>query len=110
MFSANDHLQTGSAIARKFAATYPVVLLSRNPANYEPIAAEINKSGGKAVGISTDVSDAQSVKETVEKVKKEFGGEVRAAAAVFNASGGFVRKPFLELDEGVLDTSYKGSV
>ncbi|MCJ1454950.1 hypothetical protein MMC28_005303 [Mycoblastus sanguinarius] len=101
---------TGAAIARKFAATYPVALLSRNPDNYEPLAAEINKAGGKAVGISTDVSDSKSVKAMVEKVHQEFGKEVKCAAAVFNASGAFVRKPFLELDESVLDSSYNGSV
>ena len=104
------HPQTGAAIARKFAATYPVALLSRNPDNYEPLAAEINKAGGKAVGISTDVSDSKSVKAMVEKVHQEFGKEVKCAAAVFNASGAFVRKPFLELDESVLDSSYNGSV
>lgn len=46
----------------------------------------------------------------VEAVKKEFGSEVRCAAAVFNASGAFVRKPFLELTGEGLDASYAGSV
>jgi hypothetical protein len=39
---------TGAAVARKFAATYPVVLLARNPENFEGLAKEINASGGKA--------------------------------------------------------------
>lgn len=46
----------------------------------------------------------------VQKVKEEFGDDVKIAAAVFNASGPFVRKPFLELTEEVLDGSYQGSV
>ncbi|KAK4691941.1 hypothetical protein P7C71_g5171, partial [Lecanoromycetidae sp. Uapishka_2] len=101
---------TGAAVARKFAASYPVALLSRNPDTYNPIVNEINKSGGKAIGISTDVSDSKSVKAMVESVKKEYGHDVKCAAAIFNASGAFVRKPFLELTEEVMDSSYAGSV
>ncbi|KAF6228877.1 hypothetical protein HO133_006988 [Letharia lupina] len=101
---------TGAAIARKFASAYPVALLSRNPDTYIPIVDAINSSGGKAIGISTDVSDSKSVKGMVEKVKHEYGNDVKCAAAIFNASGAFVRKPFLELTEEVLDASYAGSV
>ncbi|KAL2055670.1 hypothetical protein ABVK25_003912 [Lepraria finkii] len=101
---------TGAAVARKFALSYPVALLSRNPATYDPIVADINKSGGKAIGISTDVSDLKSVKAMVEKVKEEYGNDVKCAAAVFNASGAFVRKPFLELTGENMDSSYAGSV
>lgn len=46
----------------------------------------------------------------LEKVKHEYGNTVKCAVAVFNASGAFVRKPFLELTEEVLDASYAGSV
>ncbi|OCK86417.1 NAD(P)-binding protein [Lepidopterella palustris CBS 459.81] len=104
---------TGAAVARKFAAAYPIVLLARNPDNFESLAKEINAEGGRAIGISTDVADSKSVKEAFEKIRKEFGSEVGAAAAVFNASGRFVRKPFLELTEddftAGLDVSGKGA-
>lgn len=70
---------TGASIARKFAAAYPVVLLARNPDNYTSLAEEINGSGGRAVGISTDVSDSKSVASAVEAIKKEFGQDVGAA-------------------------------
>ena len=46
----------------------------------------------------------------VEKVKGEFGKDVTCAAAIFNASGAFVRKPFLEITGDELDGSYAGSV
>lgn len=95
---------TGASVARKFAQTYPVVLLARTSASYEPLVQEINKSGGKAIGISTDVSDSASVKAAFGKISDEFGA-VGAAAAVFNASGGFVRKPFLETEEGAFRKS-----
>jgi len=90
---------TGAAVARKFAANYPVVLLSRSAENYNDLVKEINDKGGKAIGISTDVADAKSVQNAADVIKKEFGSEVGAAAAVFNASGRFVRKPFLDLTE-----------
>ena len=46
----------------------------------------------------------------VEQVKREYGNTVKCAAAIFYASGAFVRKPFLELTEEVMDASYAGSV
>lgn len=88
---------TGASVARKFSKAYPVVLLARKPENFESLAAEINSSGGKALGISTDVSSVDSLKSAVEAIKKEFGNDVAAAAAIFNASGPFMRKPFLEI-------------
>jgi NAD(P)-dependent dehydrogenase (short-subunit alcohol dehydrogenase family) len=82
----------------KFAQAYPVVLLARSAANYEPIVNEINSSGGKALGISTDVSDTASVSSAFKQISSEFGDK-GLAAAVFNVGGRFVRKPFLELSE-----------
>lgn len=70
---------TGASVARKFAAKYPVVLLARNPENYESLAKEINDKGGKAIGISTDISNTDSVKNAVTQIKKEFGDDVGAA-------------------------------
>ena len=85
-------------MARKFALKYPVALLARKPANYEPLVKEIEAAGGKAIGISTDVADGTSVANAFEKIKAEMKG-AELAAAVFNVGGRFVRKPFLELSE-----------
>ncbi|KAL8980218.1 MAG: hypothetical protein Q9205_004638 [Flavoplaca limonia] len=86
---------TGAAVARKFSAAYPVALLARNPANYEDTVRDIQASGGKAIGISTDVSDSRSVSDAVTQTQQAFGST--CAAAVFNVGGKFVRKPFLDL-------------
>jgi short-subunit dehydrogenase len=83
-------------VAIKFAKTYPVVLLARNPANYESIVQEIKSSGGQAIGISTDVASESSVKNAFAEIQKEFRGK-KLAAAIYNVGGGFVRKPFLEM-------------
>jgi len=100
---------TGAAIARKFALAYPVVLMARKPDNYDSLVKEINNKGGKAIGISTNVADASSVKSAMGKIEKEFGSGVGCAAAIFNASSGFVRKPFLEMSETDFTTGYEVS-
>lgn len=82
---------TGASVARKFAKAYPVVLLARTPENYESLASEINSSGGKALGISTDVSDAASLKNAVKEIKREFGSDVGAAVCSSQLSSCFLR-------------------
>lgn len=96
---------TGATVARKFSLQYPVALLARNPDNYEPFVKEINNAGGKAIGISTDVSDANSIKNAFQKIESEFGSH-GCAAAIFNASGRFFRKSVLELTEEEFTAGY----
>jgi len=87
---------TGASLARRFAKSYPVVLLARNPSNFDALAEEINNAGGEAIGISTDVSSEESVKNAFAKIKEVYGG-APVAAMIFNASARPSRKPFLEL-------------
>lgn len=87
---------TGRSVALKFAKAYPVALLARNPANYEDIVKEINSAGGKAIGISTDVSDPSAVKSAFQQIEKDFAG-LKLAAAIYNVGGKFIRKPFLDM-------------
>ena len=89
---------TGASVARHFATAYPVVLLARNPDHYQSLAQEINNSGGRAIGISTDLTSSESIKRAFGQIKQDFPG-VPVAAAIFNAAGGFVRKPLLEVTE-----------
>lgn len=83
-------------MARKFAKAYSVALLARKPANYESLVKEIESAGGRAIGISTDAADRQSVENAFAIIKKEMG-EAKLAAAIYNVGGSFVRKPFLDL-------------
>ncbi len=100
---------TGAACARRFAAAYPVALLARSPENFEFLVQEINQSGGKAIGVSTDVSSEDSVKAAFKKISEEFGA-ANCAAAVFNASGRFARAPFLEMKVEDFESSWRVSV
>lgn len=86
---------TGSSLARRFAKAYPVALLARNPQSYEGLVQEINNNGGKAIGVSADTSSEESVKSAFETIAQKYEN-APCAAAIYNASGGFVRKPFLE--------------
>ncbi|EYE92935.1 oxidoreductase, short chain dehydrogenase/reductase family [Aspergillus ruber CBS 135680] len=97
---------TGASIARKFAQAYSVVLLARNPANFEPVVNEINSNGGQAVGFSADLSDSQSIRAAFDKISQQYA-DSPLVAAVFNPGGGFVRKPFLELTEKEFTTGYE---
>lgn len=64
---------TGAAIARRFAHSYPVILLARNAASYEPIVKEINESGGKARGIIVDCTDEEGMKGVFGELGKVEG-------------------------------------
>ncbi|KAI5863486.1 NAD(P)-binding protein [Durotheca rogersii] len=95
---------TGRAVALRFAKAYPVVLLARTPDSYQSTVAEINQSGGRAIGISTDTSDVKSVASAFEAITKELSG-LKLAAAIYNVGSGYKRKPFLELDVEDFDAS-----
>ncbi|KAL8626072.1 hypothetical protein Q9189_008248, partial [Teloschistes chrysophthalmus] len=100
---------TGATVARKFASTYPIALLARNPANYEDAVRDIESAGGRAIGIPTDVTDAESVTKAVETARKEFGGSESVAAAVFNVGGKFIKKPFLELTQEEFESGWEAN-
>lgn len=99
---------TGASVARRFAKEYPVVLLARGNDKFDSLAKEINEKGGKAIGISADVSNAESLKSAFQQIEKEFPG-ANCAAAIFNAAGGMVRKPFLEVTEKEFSSGWEVS-
>lgn len=104
---------TGSAIARRFAQAYPVVLLARSHQSLDPVAKEITDNGGSAISIPTDVTSASGMTSTMDQVKAHFGSDINIAAAVYNVASKFMRKPFLEQSPeeflGSLEPSVKGA-
>ena len=95
---------TGASVAQLFAKTYPVVLLARTPASYEPVVKSITASGGKALGITTDACDSNAVDAAFKRIEEEMPG-AKLAAAVYNANAGFAVRPFLELKASDLENS-----
>ena len=102
--SCPSDVRIGRATAVKFAKTYPVVLLARNPDNYTSVVKEIQDAGGRAIGITADATDERSLSAALETIKKELPNAT-AAAAIYNINGGFSKKPFLELKVEDLDDS-----
>ncbi|KAK3297637.1 uncharacterized protein B0H64DRAFT_392669 [Chaetomium fimeti] len=102
---------TGRSVALRFAKSYPVVLLARNPSNYEDIVSEIKQQGGEALGISADMSDPAAIASAFENIKSEYEGRgLGLAAAVYNVGARPAIKPFLELAPSDLDASLDGNV
>lgn len=85
-----------------------MVLLARREESYNDLVAEINSSGGHAIGISTDVTSAASVKSAFQTITKELHS-AKLAAAVYNVAAGRSVKPFLDLQLSDLDTSLQGN-
>lgn len=97
---------TGRAVALRFAKSYPVAVLARTPKSYQGTVEEINKSGGRAVGIIGDAADAKSMDSAFDFIKKELSG-LKLAAAIYNVASSFKVKPFLETSvDDDFDTSY----
>lgn len=87
---------TGAAIARRFAQAYPVVLLSRSASSLDPIVEGINKNGGSAIGLPTDVTSTENMTSTMTQIQQHFGSDLSVAAAIFNVASKFSRSSFLE--------------
>jgi NADP-dependent 3-hydroxy acid dehydrogenase YdfG len=64
----------GLAIAKTFGANgFKVALLSRNPANLEPIVTELAKQGIEAAAFTANVLDRASIASGLTAVKQRFG-------------------------------------
>jgi NAD(P)-dependent dehydrogenase (short-subunit alcohol dehydrogenase family) len=70
---------TGAAIAKKFAKAYSVVLLARSTSSYSSLEREINDSGGNAIGVSTDVSSPDSIKNVLKEIDARLGSDSTCA-------------------------------
>lgn len=65
----------GRATAKLFAAEgAKVAIVSLSPVNIDAVIADIEATGGTALGVSTDISDAAQIKAAIEKVAATWGG------------------------------------
>jgi NAD(P)-dependent dehydrogenase (short-subunit alcohol dehydrogenase family) len=86
----------GGAASRLFAAEGARVgIVDLNLAAAEETAAAIRATGGQAVAVQADVSDAGQVTAAVAAVQAAFG----PVTVLFNHAGTIVIKPFLETTE-----------
>ena len=84
----------GTGLGRAMALEYSrlgarLVLASRSREHLEPTVAEIQKDGGEAIAVPTDVRDPAQVDRMIQETKKKFGG---VDILVNNAAGNFICK------------------
>ncbi len=84
----------GTGLGRAMALEYSrlgarLVLASRSREHLEPTVAEIQKDGGEAIAVPTDVRDPAQVDRMIQETKKKFGG---IDILVNNAAGNFICK------------------
>lgn len=78
---------TGAAIAKKFARTYPVVLLARNTKSLEAIAQEIKGEGGVAICCEADVTKREAIESAIRSAEEQLGeGSSCAVGLPFRSS------------------------
>ena len=91
----------GAATAEAFAAAGAVVVLgARDTAALESVAKRIEASGGRAMVVRTDVADAESMRNLVDRALARYG---RRDAAFNNATDGPMPAPLADIDIGEFD-------
>src|SRR5262245_5049222 len=94
----------GEGIALRLAkAGMAVGVLDVNGTDADKVAAAINASGGKAVGLTADVSKPDQIKAAVEKLRKAFG----PVSVLVNNAGIIQIIPFMELSMEQWDRTFE---
>ena len=76
---------TGASVARRFAHEgYAVAVAARRLEVLEPVVADIEAAGGRALAVPTDATDEQAVVDLLRRTEKDLGP---LGVAVYNASG-----------------------
>ncbi len=87
----------GEGIAKNLAkAGAAVVVAARHTDRIERVAADINASGGRALAVTTDVTDRAALVALADAAVETFGG---LHVWVNNAGGSPVRSPLKELSD-----------
>ncbi len=97
----------GAATARAYAeAGADVVLAARTRAQLEAVASDVERYGRRALVVTTDVNDNDSLQQLVEQTISEFG----RLDVVVNNAGGTMPRPFLDTTPGFLERSFHFNV
>lgn len=95
----------GEGIARVIAgAGAGVVLAARRTEEIERVAEQIRKDGGRAIAVTTDVTDEDAVEALAKAACDEFGG---LDIWVNNAGGSPISQPLTELSREEWDATLK---
>jgi NAD(P)-dependent dehydrogenase (short-subunit alcohol dehydrogenase family) len=96
----------GAAVARRFAREgFAVALMARSEESVAGVREEIEGSGGKALPVTADATDAGSVASAFERVRNELGDP---EVFVYNA-GAFQMGGILEIAPEKFDECFKAN-
>lgn len=94
----------GAAICRRFAKEgYRIVFLGRNAEKVEKTRTDLAGFGGEVEGVVGDVSQEAAVAELIARADTP---QAPLEAAIFNAGGNWP-KPFLEVDQAMLEEMWR---
>ena len=95
----------GVAAARAFAASgHAVALAARRRPQLDALAAEIERSGGEALALETDVTDPEAVEAMVRRTVENFGG---IDVAFNNAGGGTPPTPLADMTPDMFERAVR---
>lgn len=78
----------GAAVTRAFAREgCKLALLGRDTSAIEPVANEVKSSGGSAIVIACDLTDAKQCDAAAAETKKAFGGRIDVLVNIAGGSG-----------------------
>jgi len=98
----------GAGTARAWAAAgASVVLAARDEAALASVVAEIEQTGGRAVAVPTDVTDAEAVRVLVDRTVQTYG---RLDYAFNNVTGGPRPSPLADFDVAGFDAGIAANV
>jgi len=96
----------GAAVARRFAGEgFAVALMSRREESLAEIRQDIENDGGKALPVSADATDADSVAAAFERVRAELGDP---EVLIYNA-GAFQVGGVLEISPDRFDQCFRAN-
>ena len=85
----------GAGIARAFAeAGASVVVAARRTREVEAVAAEIERAGGSAIAVTTDVTDVSALENLAQSAVSRYG---KLTDWINNAGGSTMRMPSMEM-------------
>jgi 7-alpha-hydroxysteroid dehydrogenase len=97
----------GAATARAYAeAGADVVLAARTREQLESVASDVEQFGRRALVVTIDVNDNDSLQDLVGQTIAEFG----RIDVVVNNAGGTMPRPFLDTSPGFLERSFHFNV
>lgn len=78
----------GAAITRAFAReSCKLALLGRDTSAIEPVASEVTSSGGSAIVIACDLTDAKQCDAAAAETRRAFGGRIDVLVNIAGGSG-----------------------